>query len=112
MYDLLKGANHGRKMTGGKSKARIQIRVKTTEKYETIKDPLKNGRRSEVMLARGLEEEETVGNSAEQQHESSSASSFVSFDRDFLSVSSSFLFAPPLLGNLGSIYQTLARLNL
>jgi hypothetical protein len=106
---LLKGANHGRKMTGGNGKARIPIRVKKTEKYETIKDPLKNGRRSKEMLARGLVEEETVGNSAEQQHESSS---FVSFDGDFLSVSSSVLFTPPLLGNLGLIYQTLARLNL
>lgn len=34
-------------MTGGKSKARTQIRAKKTEKYETIKDPLKNDRRNE-----------------------------------------------------------------
>lgn len=47
----------------------IQKKVKKNEKYETIKDPLKNGRRSEETLACGSVEEETVGASAEE-HES------------------------------------------
>jgi hypothetical protein len=70
-YDLFKGPNHGRKRTGGKSKAtlRIQKRVKKNENHETIEDPQKNGRRNEEMLACGSVEEETVGASAEE-HES------------------------------------------